>query len=144
MGYFKAPDWLIDDVMKLLTNSELRVLLFLIRVSNDKGSSFYGITKISEIVGIGRTQTKLGLRYLENKGYIKRKFRKGSSTTYVIHERFREDTQSENRPTPVGGATTPWSEFRPYKEYTVKETKTRNLPAYAEIIDEALGFLVEN
>lgn len=129
MGYFKVPDWIIDDVAKHITLPELRMLLFLLRASNKSGVSFYSIPKMAQILGSSPSQVRIGLKRLEQNGYITRNFRKGSSTTYRVHERIQEDTTpSGNNSTPFGKPQDTPLENRSHKEYPMKENKISNVP----------------
>ena len=122
MGYFSVPDWFVDSALEHLTLPELRVLLFLLRVADKDGMSFWSIKKIAGKLGSSETQVKTGLKRLEANLWIERVFRKGHSTVYHVHHRFITDKKGGRKADPpqAGSRPTTPSGSRPYKDYTGK------------------------
>lgn len=89
--YFKVPDWIVDGSMKLLKDGELRVLIFLCRVANKNGFSWYGQKRIAETVGLSDRQVRRVLDSLEKQGFITIRKEYGKTSKVFLHKRFSED-----------------------------------------------------
>lgn len=91
MGYFKTPDWFVDGAMARLKDCEVRVIIFLCRVANKQGYSWYSQESIGNIIGKSERQVRRAIQKLAKDGYITLEHRKGQTTRIYLHTRFVED-----------------------------------------------------
>lgn len=90
MGYFKVPDWFVDKEMRGMTNCELRILLFLVRVANKKGKSWYSQIKIAETTSLSRKTVNETMVSMRKNGWIEVKKRFHDTSIIAVHPSFIE------------------------------------------------------
>lgn len=83
MGYFKMPDWIIDDCMNGISPSDFCLLAFYCRVSNSRGESWYAHETISERTGMSLRQISRSMHALRDNNFIV-VYPKGNRTRLIV------------------------------------------------------------
>ena len=70
MGYFYAPDEIMDKIAQTLKPTSTLVLLFLIRAANNKRESYYGHAKMGKLLNMGRRSVVRAVAELKDRSLI--------------------------------------------------------------------------
>jgi Helix-turn-helix domain len=90
-GWTPVADFFLDSYAKLdprLTNAEAMLVIHLIRHKWDEAPPFPGFTTLAKRMGISPTAARAHARSLENKGYLLRHMRVGTTNKFDLGKLF--------------------------------------------------------
>jgi DNA-binding GntR family transcriptional regulator len=90
-GWTPVADFFLDSYAKLdppLTNAEAMLIIHLIRHKWDAAPPFPGFATLAKRMGISPTAARAHARSLENKGYLVRQMRVGTTNKFDLSKLF--------------------------------------------------------
>lgn len=111
-GWTPVSDFFLDHYARLeppITNAEAILVIHLIRHKWDDAPPFPGFTTLAKRMGISATAARAHARSLENKGYLLRQMRVGTTNKFDLKRLFTalEKQQAFERGKKEGMATRP-------------------------------------